>query len=103
MPIPTLWTMKAEIDFVGGFHQLVGQARSAAGTENNTVIAKGRENLVIPPARVPELDHVPARGIQLLHDPAQSRRGILKAGWELKQKAAHSRSEQVGNMTEVTH
>lgn len=89
MPIPMLRAVKAHVDFVGGFHQLVWQARPAAGAKNDAAFSKRGEYLFVPPGRVPELDDVPASRIELLHDPLQPRCGVSKAWWQLEKKASH--------------
>jgi hypothetical protein len=55
--------MQADVNFIGGPDKLIGQAGSAAGAEDDSGLPEGVVNFLLPPAGMPKLHHVPARGI----------------------------------------
>jgi hypothetical protein len=59
--------MQADVNFIGCPNKLIGQAWSAAAAEDNSGLFKGPINFLIPPAGVPELHNVAARGFKLAH------------------------------------
>src|SRR4051794_15970916 len=68
VPIPALGSMQADVNFIGCPDKPIGQAWSAAAAKDNSGLSKGPINLLIPPAGVPKLHNVAARGIDLAHD-----------------------------------
>jgi len=101
VPIPALGAMQADVNFVGGPDKLVGQARSAAGAEDDSGLPEGVVNFLLPPARMPKLHHVAARGIELVHNRVQPRFCVAVARRQLEQKAAHPVPQNIGNDAEI--
>lgn len=101
MAVPLAHSMESDIDFVCCPDQLVWQSRTAAGAENDIVGAKSGEDALIPPAAVAEFDDITPGWIELGDDALQPGTGKVKAGRELKEKATHARTKEVGDMSEV--
>jgi hypothetical protein len=57
--------VQADVNLIRCPDELIGQARSAAGTENDPSLSEGAVNLFIPPTDVPKFYDVAARGIEL--------------------------------------
>jgi hypothetical protein len=72
VPIPAFWAEQADVNFIGSADELVGQARPAAGAEDDSGLAEGVIDLVIPPAGVPEFNYVAARRIELVMSPSRA-------------------------------
>ena len=94
-------TMEPNIDLVSCLDQFVGQARAAAGTKSNSIIAECREDALVPPAWMAKFHHVTPGRIQLRDDPVKPRSGIMETGRELEEKATHPGTEKIGNKSEV--
>ena len=103
MPIPALGAMQADINFIGRPDELIGQARSAAGAEDDPCLAEGAVDLLIPPAGVPEFHDVAARGIELADNVIEPGLGVAIARRQLKQKAAHPVAEDIGDHPKILH
>src|SRR4051812_3574509 len=58
MPIPPLRPVKADVDVVGGFDQLVRETRAARGAENRAGLAERIVHTLVPPAAVSKLNDV---------------------------------------------
>ena len=101
MAIPLVHSMEPDINFVCCPNQLVWQPRATAGAENDIVGAKSVENPLVPPAAMPEFDDITSGWIELGDDALQPGAAKVKAGRELKEKAAHARTKEVGDMSEV--
>lgn len=101
MAIPLAHSMEPHIDFVCCPDQLVWQPRAAAGAENDIVCAKSGENALVPPAGMPKFDDVTPGRVELGDDALQPGAAKVKARRELKEKAAHARTKEVGDMSEV--
>jgi len=93
--------MEPHIDFVCCPDQLVWQPRAAAGAENDIVFAKSGENALVPPAGMPKFDDIAPGRVELGDDSLQPGAAKVKARRELKEKAAHARTKEVGDMSEV--
>src|SRR4029453_9134682 len=101
MAIPLAHSMEPHIDFISCPDQLLWQPRAAAGAENNIVCAKSGENALGPPAGMPEFDDVTPGRVELGDDGLQPGAAKVKARRELKEKAAHARTKEVGEMSEA--
>ena len=101
MAIPLVHSMEPDINFVCCPDQLVRQPRAAAGAENDIVGAKSVEDALVPPAAMPEFDDITSGWLELGDDALQPGAAKVKAGRELKEKAAHARTKEVGDMSEV--
>ena len=101
MAIPLAHSMEPDINFVCCLDQVVRQPRAAAGAENDIVSAKSVEDALVPPAAMPEFNDITPGRIELSDDALQPRAAKVKAGRELKEKAAHARTKEVGDMSEV--
>src|SRR3954470_9291849 len=93
--------MQAEVNFIGCAHKFIRQARPAAAAEDNSGGCEGPINLLVPPAGVPKLHDVAARGIELAHDRVQPRSRVAVARRQLEQQAAHPFSENIGDEAEI--
>ena len=93
--------MQADVNFIGCPDKFIGQARPAAAAEDNSGRCKGAINFLVPPAGVPKLHNVAARGIELARDRVQPRPRVAVAGWQLEQQAAHPFSEDIGNHAKI--
>src|SRR3954465_11318686 len=93
--------MQADVNFIGCPDKLVGQAWPAATAEDNSGRFKGPINFLVPPAGVPELHNVTARGIELAHDRVQPRSCVAVARRQLEQQASHLLSQNVGDDAEI--
>src|SRR5690348_11912261 len=103
MPVPTQRTMEAHVYLVGCLDEFVRQAGAAARAEDDPGVAKGAIDILVPPALVPEFHHVPPCRIELVHDRGKPGLGISVARRELKEKAPHPLTEDVGNDSEVAY
>src|SRR4030095_10599577 len=101
MAIPLAHSMAPHIDVVGSADQRVWQPRAAVGAENDIVCSKSGENALVPPAGMPEFDDVTPGRVELGDDALQPGAAKVKARRELKEKAAHTRTKEVGDMSEV--
>src|SRR3954465_11663645 len=93
--------MQADVNFIGCPDKLVGQAWPAATAEDNSGRFKGPINFLVPPAGVPKLHNVAARGIELAHDRVQPRSCVAVARRQLEQQAAHPLSQNIGDDAEI--
>lgn len=93
--------MEPDIDFVRCLDQLIRQARTATGAEHDIVYPKSGEDVIVPPAAMPEFHDIAPGRIKLSSNAVQPRATEMKARWQLKEKAAHVRTEEVGDMAEV--
>jgi len=89
VPIPSFWAVQADICFIGCADKLIGQARSAAGAEDEPGLSEGAVHLVIPPAGVPEFDGIAARAIELDDNFIKPGLGVTMARRQQKQKSSH--------------
>src|SRR3954467_7573319 len=101
MPIPPPGAMQAEVNLIGCPDKLIGQAWPAAGAEDNSGLFKGPINFLVPPAGVPKLHNIAARGIELAHDRVQPRSGVAEARRQLEQQTAHPFSQNIGDDAEI--
>ena len=101
MAIPFLDSVKADVDFVCSRYHLVGQPGAAARAENCAGRAKGSIDSLIPPAVVSKFHDIAPGRIQLRKDSVEARARIVKAGGKLKEKAAHARTKEIGDVTKV--
>src|SRR4030095_4560325 len=101
MAIPLAHSMEPHIDCVACPAQRAWRPRAAAGAENDIVCAKSGENALVPPAGMPEFDDVTPGRVELSDDALQPGVAKVKARRELKEKAAHARTKEVGDMSEV--
>src|SRR5436305_14261640 len=93
--------MQADVNVIRGPDKLIGQAWPAARAEDNSGLCKGPIDFLVPPAGVPKLDNVAARGIELAHDRVQPRSRVAVARRQLEQQAAHPFSQDVGDEAEI--
>ena len=103
MPIPALGTVQADVNFIRCPDELIGQARAAAGTEDDPCLPEGAIDLLIPPAGVAKFHDVPARGIELADDIAEPGLSVAVAWRKLKQEASHAIAQYVGDHPEILH
>ena len=89
VPIPTLRAMQADVNFIGGLDELIGQARAAA------CLAEGAVNFFIPPTGVPEFHDVATGRIELANNIIEASLGVAIARRQLKQETAHSVAEDI--------
>jgi hypothetical protein len=103
VPVPSLRTVKAHVDLVSGPDKFIRQTGPATGAEDNPGLLEGGINLAIPPALMPELHNVAARGIELTHDRSKAGFGVAKARWQLKEEATHLLAENIGDDAKILH
>ena len=101
--IPLLDSVKADVDFVCSRYHLVRQARAATRAENCAGRAKRSIDSLIPPAAVSKFHDIPPGRIQLRKNSVEARARIVKAGRELKEKAAYPRTKEIGDVTKVAN
>src|SRR3954452_5748491 len=93
--------MQADVNFIGCPDKFIGQARPTAAAEDNSGCFKGPINFLVPPAGVPKLHNVAARGIELARDRVQSRSCVAVTRRQLEQQAAHPFSQNIGDDAEI--
>jgi len=101
--IPTLGAMQADVNLVGGLDELIGQARTAAGAEDDSCLAEGAVDIFIPPTGVPEFYDVATRGIELADNIFEAGFGVVIARRQLKQETAHSVAEDIRDHAEILY
>ena len=67
------------------------------------MFAESGEDSLVPPAGVAKFNDVAARRIQLRNDPRKTRSVMMETGRQLEKKATHTRTEKVGNVSEVAN
>lgn len=90
MAIPPCHAVEAKIDFIGRPNEFIGKSGTAAGTEDDSAVAKSCINLVVPPAVVTKFYDIAPGWIKLAHDPPEPGRGIMKARGQLKKETTHA-------------
>ena len=103
MPIPTLGAMQADVNLIGGPDELIGQARAAAGAEDDTCLAEGAVNFFIPPTGVPEFHDVATGGIELADNIIEAGFGVAIARRQLKQETAHPVAEDIRDHAKILY
>ena len=103
VPIPALRAMQADVNLVGGLDELIGQARTAAGAEDDSCLAEGAVDIFIPPTGVPEFYDVATRGIELADNIFEAGFGVVIARRQLKQETAHSVAEDIRDHAEILY
>ena len=103
MPVPALGSVQADVNLIRRPDELIGQARSAAGAEDDPSLSEGAVNLFVPPTDVPKFDDVAARGIELADDVVEPGLGEAVAWRELEQEAAHAIAEDVCDHSKILH
>jgi hypothetical protein len=95
--------VQANVDFICCADELLGQAGSAAGAEDDPDLSEGAVHFLVPPAGVPEFNDVSARGIELADNVVEPGLRVAVARWQLKQKAAHPVAKDIGDHPEILH
>src|ERR1041385_8548512 len=84
MAVPVLESVKANVNVIGCFDQLVRQAGTAARAEDRAGIAESVVPRLVPPAFMPEFDNVAPRMIELVQNAFQPSRRVVEAWRKLK-------------------
>src|SRR6476619_3824381 len=95
--------MQADVNLVGGPDEFIGQARTAAGAEDDTCLAEGAVDIFIPPTGVPEFHDVATRGIELADNIFEAGFGVAIARRQLKQGTAHSVAEDIRDHPKILY
>src|SRR6476659_9259317 len=103
VPIPTLRPMQADVNLIGGLDELIGQARAAAGAEDNACLPEGAVNFFMPPTGVPEFYDVATGGIELADNIVEAGFCVAIARRQLKQETAHSVAEDIRDHAEILY
>jgi hypothetical protein len=99
--VPPRRPVKANVDLLGGSDQTIGQAGSAARTEDNAAFTECSEDVFIPPTGMAELHDITTARIELSHDRRQASRSEVVTGRQLKQEAAHPLSQKIRDQAEI--
>ena len=103
MAVPILGSVEPDVDVVGSFHQFIGKARSAAGTEDHAGGPKSRIDILVPPTLVTKFYDVAMTRIQLLQDSFEKCRVVSNTGRQLKQETTHTFPKQICDITEIKY
>jgi hypothetical protein len=95
--------MQADVNFIGGLDELIGQARAAARAEDDTCLAEGAVNFFIPPTGVPEFHDVAPGGIELVDNIVEAGFGVAIARRQPKQETAHSVAEEIRDHPKILY
>jgi len=93
--------MEADIDLVCRSYYFVGKPWPAAGAEYSAPLAKGSVGLLVPPSTVTEFHDVPPDRIELGKDSIKAGPGVVKAGRQLKEEAAHVAAKEIADKPKV--
>lgn len=99
--VPLFGAVEAEVEVVGGFDEFIREAGTAGGAEDDAGGAEGIVDGLVPPAFVAKLDDIAAGRIELTHDALQASSGVVKAGRELEEEAAHARAKEIRDVAEI--
>lgn len=93
--------METDVNLGGGLDEGVWETGGAAGAEDGVGFAEGGVDGFVPPGAVAELEDVAAGVVELGEDVFQAGGGVVEAGGELEEEAAHAGAEEVGDVGEV--